>query len=102
MKLPLLFRQVHGQQIFNIWMDVKRPPIVRVIPQEPLPVITDKPMADSFTITIVNVRCWNDQGTMQFEAASPADLEVAQEWAKRHADTPPEAFKWYPQMASSK
>lgn len=87
MKLPLLFRQVHGDQIFKIWSRNDQTPIVRIVPQEPLGRVTTvsgAAMPDS-SVTIVTVRCWNDRGTMQYEAASPADLAVAQEWARRAA-----------------
>jgi hypothetical protein len=49
--------------------------------QEPLGRIDlnrlNEPIPDS-TTTIVAVRCWNDRGTMQFEAASQPDLKVNQ------------------------
>jgi hypothetical protein len=100
MKLPHMFCQIHGSTIFNLWMENCRPPIVRVIPQEPLGRVEMNPSpVPDFSVTVVSVRCWNDRGTMQFEAASPADLKVAQEWAERHRETAPEDFRWVPSLA---
>lgn len=86
MKLPRLFRQIHGDQIFRIWVNAKSPPMVRIVPREPLGCVlaTSDGMMPNNTVTLVTVRCWNDSGTLQFEAATPADFEVAREWAERH------------------
>jgi len=101
MKLPYLFRQIHGDHIFRIWVSNRQPPMVRIVPQEPLGCVEQElpsGIMPNATVTLVTVRCWNDRGTIQFEAATPADLTVAEEWAERHKDTPPEDFKWMPNL----
>jgi hypothetical protein len=99
MKLPHLFRQIHGTSIFNAWVRAGRPPIVRVIPQEPLRLVEiDSGAMPDNSVTVVSVKCWNDRGSVWFEAASVADLNVAKAWAERHAGTPPEDFKWFPEL----
>lgn len=102
MKLPLKFRQIHTDAIFSAWMRCGQAPYVRIIPEEPL----GRPLGLSDTvpetaITIVTVRCWNDRGVMKFEAASPADLRVAQEWSERHRDTSPADFRWLPNLTEA-
>jgi hypothetical protein len=87
LRLPWLFRQVHGDKIFSTWMRNDKSPFMNIIPREPLGrVLVDFPgdaLPDG-TVTIVTVRCWNDRGVMQYEAASPADLKVAQDWCDRY------------------
>lgn len=102
MRLPHLFRQIHGDTIFSIWMQNDQAPFVRVIPQESLGRVEWKPpggKAPDSSGTTVTVRCWNDRGVMDYEAASQADLAVAQEWARKHRETPPEEFKWLPEFS---
>ena len=94
---PLLFRQVHGDALFKLWVKLDQPKVVRIIPLEPLePPLSVYGAIPSCTVTVVAARCWNDRGTMRYEAYSEADLRVAEEWARKHADTPLERFKWYP------
>lgn len=102
MKLPRLFREIHGDQIFRSWIGAGRPPIVNVVPREPLGGVNlDGPVAglDS-VVTIVSVRCRNDRGTLAYEAASPVDLKVAEEWAARHSETPHKDFSWFPSLGA--
>lgn len=94
MKLPNLFKQVHGNTIFNLWIRCHQAPFIRIISNEPLGLVRDGVMND--TITIITVRCWNDNGVLEYEAASGSDLKAAQEWNKRHRHTPPEDFKYVP------
>lgn len=99
MILPHLFRVVHGDTIFSIWLRLGQPDIVKIVPQELLGRVSVQCPQQGLSVTIVHVRCWNDRGVMKFEAASPADLRVAEDWAKRHQNTQPEEFKWTPVTA---
>lgn len=101
MKLPHLFRQVHATSIFNAWMRNGQPPIVRIVPIEPLRYAAanfDTGVTPDNHVSVITLRCWNDRGTMQFEAASEADWQVAKEWAARHAETAPGDFEWVPEF----
>lgn len=100
MKLPNIFCQVHGDQIFSSWISAGQPPFVRVAPREPLGHAPWRPETMPDSVTIVTVRCWNDHGVMKYEAASPDDLKAAQEWSKKHRDSQPEDFKWLPSFTA--
>lgn len=100
MKLPYLFQKVHGDAIFKAWMALDQAPFVRVIPQEPIGIVgTGLGSMPDTCVTTVTVRCWNDRGTLQFEAASHADLQVAKAWSDRHRNTPSEDFEWVLDLA---
>jgi hypothetical protein len=101
MKLPRLFHQIHQREIEDGFR--RHGPVFRIIPKEPLGAASlDRPLDTvDLTVTVVTIRCINDRGSVRVEAYSDGDLKVAQEWASRHRDTPPEDFTWFPELGEN-
>lgn len=95
--LPRLFLEMHGDQLFKTYLRYDRTPVVNIIPREPLPPISNRPLSDEeMTVCPIRVRCTNVQGTIHFEAFAESDQKLAAAWAEKHKDTTRERFDWLP------
>lgn len=100
MTLFQLFCQINQREIISCFR--RQGPVFRIIPREPLGSVTfDGSLMPDGVVTVVMLSCAVDHGTLRVEAYSEADLAVAEHWAEKHKNTPPEDFTWLPSFEES-